>query len=88
MDQVGPVISVGRLRQNPTPMLREVRRGAVYTVTDRGWPVARVVPFAEPRWVPADQANAALAGPIDSSWAEEITAVRRAEPMDDPWRHR
>ena len=50
----GPVftISVGKLRQNPSQMLREVPEGARHTVTDRGRPVAQVGPVHGARWVP------------------------------------
>src|SRR6185312_10347462 len=44
-------ISVGELRQNPTRMLREVKAGATYTVTDHGEPIAEVVAVRGPRWV-------------------------------------
>lgn len=36
-------ISIGELRQNPTQMLREVKAGATYVITDCGEPIADVV---------------------------------------------
>lgn len=37
-------ITVGALRQNPTPMLDDVETGAVYRITRHGREVGRVVP--------------------------------------------
>jgi prevent-host-death family protein len=85
---LGPAISIGELRQNPTAMLREVRRGASYVVTDRGWPVARISPYADARWVPADEINEILAAPTNTGWAADLASVRAAEPGDDPWQTR
>lgn len=82
-------ITVGELRQNPTQMLRDVRRGAVYTITDRGEPVAEVHPVKQHRWVSGDEVAARLAEiggiePDPELWAE-IDALRDAEPLRDPW---
>ncbi|MFT4212653.1 MAG: type II toxin-antitoxin system prevent-host-death family antitoxin [Microbacterium sp.] len=38
---------MGELRQNPTWMLREVKAGAVYVITDHGEPIAEVAPRRE-----------------------------------------
>jgi prevent-host-death family protein len=40
-------IGVRELRQNASRYLREVRRGETVEVTDRGEPVARLVPIPE-----------------------------------------
>lgn len=79
-------ISVGKLRQNPTQMLREVADGALYTVTDRGKPVAEVRPVRAKRWVSSQQFASLLAslGP-DEKWAEELRADREGESPRDPW---
>lgn len=79
-------ISVGRLRQNPTDMLRDVRSGAVYTVTDHGRPVAEVSPIRHSRWIPAEDVDRVLRGlGADDAWADEITADRASVDMPDPW---
>lgn len=79
-------ISVGELRQNPTPMLREVKRGAKYTVTDHGEPIAEIVSHRTSRWVPA-QDLARLLSELggDQEWASEVAEAREAEPADDSW---
>ncbi len=41
-------VSVSELKANLSRYLREVRRGGEIPVTDRGTPVARLVPPAEP----------------------------------------
>ncbi|WP_419921104.1 type II toxin-antitoxin system Phd/YefM family antitoxin [Candidatus Poriferisodalis sp.] len=41
-------VSVSELKANLSRYLREVRRGGELQVTDRGTPVARLVPPAEP----------------------------------------
>ena len=41
-------VSVSELKANLSRYLREVRRGGEIQVTDRGTPVARLVPPAEP----------------------------------------
>ena len=79
-------ISVGELRQNPTQMLRDVKAGATYVITDHGEPVAEVAAKRQPRWVPAAEIDALLhALGSDDAWAREIVAARRAEGVGDPW---
>lgn len=79
-------ISVGELRQNPTRMLREVKTGATYVITDHGEPMAEIVPKREQRWVPAAEVDALLhALGADQAWAREIATARSAEGIDDPW---
>jgi prevent-host-death family protein len=79
-------ISVGELRQNPTSMLRAVKAGATYVVTDHGEPVAEVAPRRERRWVPTAEVDAVLSElGADEAWAREIADARRAERADDPW---
>lgn len=79
-------ISVGQLRQNPTRMLREVRAGATYTVTDHGEPIAAVVPRSGHRWVPSSEIGTLLRSlGANEAWAEEIAAGRVAEHALDPW---
>lgn len=79
-------ISVGQLRQNPTRMLREVRTGATYTITDHGESVAAVVPRSEPRWVSSEDVGALLRTlGADEDWAQQIDADRAAEDASDPW---
>lgn len=82
-------ISVGQLRQNPTAMIREVKQGAVYTLTDRGQPVADITPHRSPRWRTGSDVAAVLAqlGP-DQTWGEEAEQLRTAEPLRDPWAER
>lgn len=79
-------ISVGKLRQNPTQMLREVAAGACYTITDRGRPIAEVRPVREIRWVPSEQFTELMKelGP-DPKWAAELAAHRATQDMRDPW---
>lgn len=51
-----PVIPQRELRNNYAQVLREVRAGAVYTITDRGKPIAQLAPLEQH---PLDQAIAA-----------------------------
>lgn len=83
---MGKRISVGELRQNPTKMLREVKRGSKYTVTDHGEPIAEVVALERPHWIAASDVDALLRElGADGNWAQVIEAARGAEPADDPW---
>lgn len=79
-------ISMGELRQNPTRMLREVKAGATYTVTDHGEPVAEITPHRRQRWIPSEEVQELLLalGP-DSDWAEELAEGRSVEEARDPW---
>ena len=79
-------ISVGELRQNPTRMLREVKAGATYTVTDHGEPIAEIEALRRTRWVPGGEIDSLLrelGG--DEAWAGEIAAERAAVDVVDPW---
>lgn len=79
-------ISVGELRQNPTPMLRKVKAGATYVITDHGEPVAEIAPRRRQQWVPAAEVDALLRElRPDESWAREIDDDRAAESVRDPW---
>ena len=80
------IISVGELRQNPTRMLRDVKAGATYTITDHGDPVAEVVAVRRRRWIPSSEVDAMLRDlGADDAWAQDIASGRAAEAMDDPW---
>lgn len=79
-------ITIGQLRQNPTDMIRSVRSGRRWVLTDRGVPVADIVPHRSHRWVPAEDIAEALNGlRFDAALAAEIEATRDASSMDDPW---
>ena len=79
-------ISVGELRQNPTRMLRAVRAGATYTITDHGEPVAEVVTVRRQRWVPGPEVDALLRElGADDAWAGDIAHDRAAQDMADSW---
>lgn len=79
-------ISVGELRQNPTRMLREVKAGAIYTVTDHGEPVAEIAARRQQRWVSSDEIDSLLRElGADEGWAEEIATERATVDVDDPW---
>jgi antitoxin (DNA-binding transcriptional repressor) of toxin-antitoxin stability system len=79
-------ISVGELRQNPTRMLREVKAGATYTVTDHGEPIAEIAARRQPRWIPGDEVDSVLRElGADEAWAREIAAGRAAVDVVDPW---
>ncbi len=79
-------ISIGELRQNPTQMLRDVKAGATYTITDHGEPVATVVGRRQPRWVPSEEIDSLLRElGADDAWAREIAGDRGAVEIADPW---
>ncbi len=84
----GSTISVGQLRQNPTAMIRAIKQGEEYVLTDRGVPTARIVPFRPHRWVPADQARAVLGQPRDQAWIDDIEQDRASNLVRDPWEGR
>lgn len=68
-------ISVGELRQNPTRMLREVRGGAIYTVTYHGEPIAEIARHRRQRWIPAEEVDGLLRElGADEAWQREIAA--------------
>jgi prevent-host-death family protein len=80
------IISVGELRQNPARMLRDVKAGATYVVTDHGEPVAEIAPRREPRWVSAAAIDALLRElGEDEAWARDLAADRAAVNMTSPW---
>ena len=79
-------ISIGQLRQNPTEMIRDVKRGATYTLTDRGQPVADIAPHRPARWRTGREVGAVLAqlGP-DPLWSDEARRLRADDELRDPW---
>lgn len=85
-------ISVGQLRKNPTEMLRDVRKGTTYTITDHGEPVAEVSPRREPRWVSGEEFSQFLSEQKDriddSEWIQDIEDLRDEELPRDPWESR
>ena len=80
-----PHITLGQLRQNPTKMVRDVRDGDDYVLTDRGRPVARIIPFTSKGWVSAESAAAAFRHPVDAAWASDLAAYRSASDLRDPF---
>ena len=83
---VGDTISVGQLRQNPTQMLRDVKAGATYTITDHGEPVAQVTAVHRRRWVSGGDVHQLLAElGADADWERQIADVRTMEDPRDLW---
>ena len=80
------MISIGQLRQNPTEMIRDVKQGATYILTDRGQPVADIAPHRPARWRRGSEVAALLAqlGP-DPLWRAEEEQLRSDEQPRDPW---
>lgn len=79
-------ISVGQLRQNPTEMIRNVKQGATYTLTDRGQPVADIAPHRPARWRSGREVGAVLAQlRSDPLWIEEGRQLRADDELRDPW---
>ena len=78
-------ISVGMLRQNPTQMISDVRDGAEYILTDRGRPVAQILPYTGPNWLDAHKASALLSEISNPGWAEDIQQARADHDMGDPF---
>lgn len=93
MSAVKKTISIGQLRQNPTQMIRDVRAGEVYVLTDRGVPVADIAPHQEHRGVPTEKLATVLKelaeefGP-DPEWQKTIEEWRDTSPLRDPWEDR
>ena len=81
-------ITIGQLRQNPTAMLRAVRGGEVYTVTDRGEPIADIAPHRSGPWRPASVVEDVLKklGP-SAAWLEDQGALRDDVDLRDPFGH-
>lgn len=80
-----PTISVGRLRQNPTDMIRRVKEGAEYVLTDHGTPVARIVPHSKAAWVSTETMLDALGSAVDPEWARDLEKLRGSVDMADPF---
>ena len=79
-------ISIGQLRQNPTGMIRDVKHGATYTLTDRGQPVADIAPHRPARWRTGGEVGTLLAelGP-DPLWIAEAGRLSADDRVRDPW---
>ncbi|MDP9117197.1 MAG: hypothetical protein M3O28_08085 [Actinomycetota bacterium] len=83
---MGHMISVGQLRQNPTAMIRDVKQGATYTLTDRGQPVADIAPHRPAQWRRGADVSEFLARlGADPAWAEEVRHLRADSALRDPW---
>lgn len=83
---MGHTISIGRLRQNPTEMIRNVKEGATYTLTDRGQPVADIAPHRPARWRTGREVGAVLAQlGADPFWIEQGRQLRANDELRDPW---
>lgn len=67
-------------------MIRAVRSGETWTLTDGGKPIAEIRPCSGVRWVPAEEVNALLRelGP-DPKLAEDLRQLRDEAIMTDPW---
>jgi antitoxin (DNA-binding transcriptional repressor) of toxin-antitoxin stability system len=81
----GKVMSVGQLRQNPTPMVHDVEIGISWVLTNHGRPFGRVVPYVQRDWIPVSEAIELLNTPTEPSWLAELEADRAATTMRDPW---
>ena len=82
---MGHTISIGQLRQNPTAMIRDVKQGATYTLTDRGQPVADIAPHRPERWRMGREASAVLSQlGADLLWMKEARRLRADDELRDP----
>ena len=79
-------ISIGQLRQNPTEMIRDVKQGATYTLTDRGQPVAVIAPHRPERWRIGGEVGAVLSQlGADPLWIQQARQLRADDELGDPW---
>jgi antitoxin (DNA-binding transcriptional repressor) of toxin-antitoxin stability system len=83
-------ISIGQLRENPAQMIRDVRAGDIYVLTDRGQPVADIAPHREFCGVPSEALAALLRGLAlefgpDPDWIQDIEDARANFELRDPW---
>lgn len=88
-----PEVGIRALKQNASAVVAEVASGDLITITDRGRPVALLVPFTTSRvdaMISADRARPALRRLADlpspavrrgsaSSLSEELESMRQAE---------
>ena len=81
----GKVMSVGQLRQNPTPMVHDIEIGIPWVLTNHGRPFARVVPYTQRAWTAVAEVIDLLNTPTEPSWRSELEADRAASDMRDPW---
>jgi antitoxin (DNA-binding transcriptional repressor) of toxin-antitoxin stability system len=82
-------ISVGQFRQKPAQVIRDVRAGAIYVLTDQGLPVADIAPHRDFHGVPSEEVArllAELVGP-DPAFAHDVEAFRESFELRDPWEH-
>lgn len=54
-------------------------------MTDRGVPIARLLPVAQGLWVSPERAMAIFALDVDQEWGKELSGARLEVEMDDPW---
>lgn len=66
-------------------MIRDVKSGADYVLTDHGVPVAKISRYTGPNWVAPDAAAAVLARAVDQTWVRELAADRAESEMRDPF---
>jgi antitoxin (DNA-binding transcriptional repressor) of toxin-antitoxin stability system len=66
-------------------MLRNVKEGTEYVLTDHGSPVARIVPLTRGPWVGDQQMRRAFRTPLDPSWRRELDKHRADTDMPDPF---
>jgi antitoxin (DNA-binding transcriptional repressor) of toxin-antitoxin stability system len=78
-------ISVGMLLQNPTQTASDVRDGAESILTDRGRPVAQILPYTGPNWLDAHKASTLLSEISNPEWAEDIQQAHADVDMGDPF---
>lgn len=80
-------VSVRELRNSTADVIRRVQDGGEVTLTNRGTPVARLVPIHSP--TPGRQLLQAVdrLGTVDTGWAQDIKDVRDDDvPRDvEPW---
>jgi len=82
------IIPQRELRNNAGGVLRAAEAGETFTVTVRGRPVARLVPFAEAGLLPCtdvdrDTVRRILELPIDDELERDLSEVEA--PVTDPW---
>lgn len=78
-------ITVEELRQDLNRVLRDVRAGATYRVTDHGEAIAEITGIDQQLWVPVEEVNPLLDElGADRDWGRELDEDRAAEPAARP----
>lgn len=80
---MGETVGIRELRQNASEIVRNLERGATYTLKVNGREVGELRLDRRRHWTSWEEAKRIFESPTDPNWAEDLYLMD--DELEDPW---